>query len=179
MSIYKQGDTIVFDFTTHNPSTGAVQDADSTPTVEVFEDAVDTPQAGVSIAKRSGKTGNYRVSIVATVGNGYEIGKNYNVVVSATVNSISAKSCISSFMLDGKRVNDLNDIATSSIFSSTVEGSLTFLHAIRIGLATLAGKSSGGGTTTVAFRDQADSKNRVTATVDANGNRTSITVDGT
>ena len=31
-------EVVYFDVTTHNPSTGAISDADSTPTFEVFED---------------------------------------------------------------------------------------------------------------------------------------------
>ncbi len=34
------------------------------------------------------------------------------------------------------------------------------------------------GTTTITFRDLADSNARITATVDANGNRTAVTLDG-
>uniref|UniRef100_A0A6M3IK96 Uncharacterized protein n=1 Tax=viral metagenome TaxID=1070528 RepID=A0A6M3IK96_9ZZZZ len=41
-------------------------------------------------------------------------------------------------------------------------------------LAVLTGKASGGGTTTAVFRDIADIKNRISATVDANGNRTAV-----
>jgi uncharacterized protein (DUF1786 family) len=46
-------------------------------------------------------------------------------------------------------------------------------------LAALAGKASGGGTVTVKFRDHADAKDRITATVDASGNRSAVTLDGT
>jgi hypothetical protein len=49
---------------------------------------------------------------------------------------------------------------------------------MRIILAATAGKSDGGGTSTINFRDAADIKNRITATVDANGNRTAVTLDG-
>ena len=46
--------------------------------------------------------------------------------------------------------------------------------------AVLAGKSSGGGTATIVFRDAGDTKNRISATVDADGNRTAVgTQDGT
>ena len=41
-----------------------------------------------------------------------------------------------------------------------------------------AGKASGGGTTSISFRDNADSKNRIVATVDSSGNRTAVTLDG-
>ena len=44
-------------------------------------------------------------------------------------------------------------------------------------MATEFGKASGGDTTSIKFRDLADTKNRVTETVDANGNRTSVTLD--
>lgn len=59
-----------------------------------------------------------------------------------------------------------------------LEGSLNYDDALRLILAALAGKSDGGGTTTIHFRDQADSKNRITATVTTDGNRTAVTVDG-
>lgn len=50
---------------------------------------------------------------------------------------------------------------------------------INVMSAALAGKSSGGGTNTIKFRDLGDTKDRITATVDASGNRTAITDDGT
>jgi len=60
----------------------------------------------------------------------------------------------------------------------TVEGSLTYDEAIRIILAANAGKLSGAAGTTVSIRDAADSKDRIVATVDSSGNRTSVTLDG-
>lgn len=72
----------------------------------------------------------------------------------------------------------LNDITVAQILDGVVEGSLTVKQTLRVVLSVLAGKSSGGGTTSIAFRDQADSKDRVSATVTAAGNRTAVTVDG-
>jgi hypothetical protein len=46
--------------------------------------------------------------------------------------------------------------------------------AIKLMLAVLTGKSSGGGTATIVFRDVNDAKNRISATVDADGNRTAV-----
>lgn len=66
----------------------------------------------------------------------------------------------------------------SAVLSAIMEGSTTVVQGLRIMLSVLAGKSTGGGTTGVAFRDLADSKNRVSATVDADGNRTATTLDG-
>lgn len=58
-----------------------------------------------------------------------------------------------------------------------VETGLTLRQALRGVVAALFGKVSGGATTTVAFRDQADTKDRISATVDAEGNRSAITKD--
>lgn len=63
--------------------------------------------------------------------------------------------------------------------ANVVEGSLTELHVLRLILAAVAGKLSGAATTSVAIRDVADSKNRIAATVDADGNRTAVTLDAT
>ena len=71
----------------------------------------------------------------------------------------------------------LNSASTYDPTTDTLEGSLTYEQAQRIMLAESAGKVSVSGTT-VTFRDQADTKDRITATVDANGQRTSVTVDG-
>ena len=58
-----------------------------------------------------------------------------------------------------------------------VETGLTPREALRLTSAALAGKISGAETTTVVIRNTADTKDRITATVDADGNRTAITTD--
>ena len=59
-----------------------------------------------------------------------------------------------------------------------VETGLTPRQAMRLMVAAMAGKLSGAATTTVVIRNAiADNKNRITATVDADGNRSAITVD--
>ena len=68
--------------------------------------------------------------------------------------------------------------AVDEILDEVVEGSLTMRQVLRIVLAALAGKSTGGGSGTINFRDQADSKNRIAATVNVNRDRTAVTVDG-
>ena len=73
---------------------------------------------------------------------------------------------------------DVGAPAVADILAGVVEGSLTLTQVMRLMLAALAEKSSGGGTTTVKFRDHADSKDRITATVDSSGNRTAVTLDG-
>jgi len=61
-----------------------------------------------------------------------------------------------------------------------IEVGLTMRQALRLILAATAGKVSGGGTSTISIRNPvADSKNRIVATVDSNGNRTAIVYDVT
>lgn len=64
------------------------------------------------------------------------------------------------------------------IHDEVVEGTLTFRKILKILLAFAAGKSTGGGTATIIFRDNADTKARITATADTDGNRTEVTLDG-
>jgi len=92
-------ETITLDFTTHNPDTGQVQDADGLPSCEVFEDDTDAPMITPAVVKRAGKVGDYRVTFVASDANGFEAGKSYNVIITAAVNFITAKARISSFAL--------------------------------------------------------------------------------
>ena len=62
--------------------------------------------------------------------------------------------------------------------SNGVETSLTMRNALRAMAAALAGKISGAAGTTVTIRNAvADSKNRIVATVDTDGNRSAITYD--
>jgi hypothetical protein len=68
-------------------------------------------------------------------------------------------------------------IPTGSVLDRIVEGTTTALQLIRGFGAALLGKSSGLGTATATYRDTADSKNRITATVDSDGNRSSVTLD--
>jgi hypothetical protein len=72
----------------------------------------------------------------------------------------------------------LNNISVANILAGTVEGTTTLKQAINIHTAALAGKLSGAGTGTLTFRDVGDTKARITATVDANNNRTAMTLDG-
>jgi hypothetical protein len=58
-----------------------------------------------------------------------------------------------------------------------IETGQTPRQGLRLMLASLAGKLSGAATTTVSIRDTNDSKDRIVATVDPDGNRSSVTLD--
>lgn len=103
----KLEETIIVDFITSSPTTGAATDADSTPTCAVYEDTTDTAILTPTVVKRTSLTGNYRVPVVCTAANGFEATKSYSVVISATVGSVAAKAIAANFMMRTRAVDDL------------------------------------------------------------------------
>lgn len=62
--------------------------------------------------------------------------------------------------------------------TSGIETGLTFRQGLRLIAAAIAGKVSGAAGTTITIRNAvADSKDRIVATVDSDGNRSSLTLD--
>ncbi len=66
-----------------------------------------------------------------------------------------------------------------ALWDEVVEGTLTAREVLMVIFAQNAGKSTGGGTNTISFRDEADGKNTIVATVDAAQNRTAVVLDVT
>lgn len=64
-----------------------------------------------------------------------------------------------------------------AVWDEAVDGSVTARQSFRLANSALGGKASGLETTAAVFRDLADTKDRITATVDADGNRTAVTRD--
>lgn len=73
----------------------------------------------------------------------------------------------------------LTAAAIDLIHDDAFEGAVTFRQLARIILAAVAGKSNGFPAGPAHYRDRADTKDRITATVDADGNRSAVAVDGT
>lgn len=90
-------EVVHFDVITSS-SAGVATDADSTPTFLVFEEDTDTAILGpTNFTKRTAMTGNYRGSFTASVANGFEAGKWYSVIGSATVSSTAGKCVCMNF----------------------------------------------------------------------------------
>jgi hypothetical protein len=77
------------------------------------------------------------------------------------------------------QITALNDISVADILAAGDVDGYTIEETLKLCLAALAGKLSGAGTATILIRAADDSKNRITATVDSNGNRSAITLDTT
>lgn len=72
----------------------------------------------------------------------------------------------------------LNDITVADIIAGIADGSYDMQEMMRLIFSACCLKVSGGGTSTITTRDSADGKDRVIATVDTDGNRTGIVLDG-
>jgi len=71
-----------------------------------------------------------------------------------------------------------NEIADALLDRTNgIETSYTLRQALRIVLAAAGGKASGLNTTEAKYRDVGDTVDRITATVDADGNRTAVTLN--
>lgn len=70
----------------------------------------------------------------------------------------------------------LSAAGVAAILDDPVIGTTTLRQAMRIVLAKMAGKAGGGGTSTITYRGIDDTSNVIVETVDANGNRSAVTI---
>ena len=220
MSLIPIDEVVYFDIVTSNPTTGAAVDADSTPTFDVYEEATDTGLLGATnFTKRTSLTGNYRGTFTASAANGFEAGKWYSVIASATVASVAAKAAVKNFRccpaeaaagvpkvdVDTIKTNPVVNAGTvtfpttatlasttnitaasgvalsaagiTAIWAEVITGTTTAVGAMRGFIAAMLGKASGLDTLAPKYRNIADTKNVISATTDADGNRTAVTLD--
>lgn len=100
--------------------------------------------------------------------------------IAAQVKGMDADTLTASAVATGAiDSNALSAGALDDIHDEVIEGTITHRQAMSLILAVLTGKTSGGGTTTLTFRNTGDSKDRLVCTVDSDGNRTAVgTRDG-
>lgn len=89
--------------------------------------------------------------------------------LSGSVGSVTTVSDKTGYRLSATGVDDVLD--------EVVDGTTTARESFRLANATLGGKASGLAGVTAVYRDLADTKNRISATVDADGNRSAVTRD--
>jgi hypothetical protein len=93
-------DEVIYVEAISSGATGVAVDADSTPTFAVYEEATDTDiGVGGNMTKRTSLTGNYRASFTASAANGFEAGKWYAVIGSATIGGIATKGVLKTFRI--------------------------------------------------------------------------------
>jgi len=115
--------------------------------------------------------------IACTASNGFENGRSYTIYIEATVDSDTGGI---SYGFRALTADPTAAVISAAVWAAVAEGAHTYADLLRLSTAVLTAESSGGGTATIVFRDLGDTKNRISATVDANGNRTAVgTRDGT
>jgi hypothetical protein len=77
---------------------------------------------------------------------------------------------------DSMMGTDLLNVNADDLLNTPIDSTYDLQAILQIMAAVMAGKVSGGGTSTITFRDLGDGTNRVVATVDSNGNRTNIVI---
>jgi len=122
--------------------------------------------------KNTGWTTKYKEMIEVTSGV-YMTTVDVSALTGITGNSLSVEYVIggddySGFLTSILTIDDVN-----------VEGIYDQQKALRLILSAVAGELSGASSTSIAIRDTGDTKNRISATVDADGNRTAVTLDAT
>lgn len=164
-------DLLTFVANTHDPSTGAATDADSAPSYRVYENETGTAilNGSMALLDSSNTAGFYSEQITLSAANGFEAGKCYSIYIAATVDSITATDN-RTFQIEAK-VN-----AGDHLVETTGSPDYSQDDLLRLMAAVLLGKVSGH-PGSPDFRDVNDTKNRVSATTDADGNRTAVTLD--
>lgn len=119
---FKPGDTFKIRFSTHNPSTGAAKDAESTPTATLVRNGDNT---GETVTVANVTTGDY--SAAGTIPSGWDAGDEVSLLIVATVEndeevSITGRTVVSMGVLD-LRVDDIeSDISDIKTNTDRVDG---------------------------------------------------------
>lgn len=147
--------------------------------------AVASVTAGVTVATNNDKTG-YSLTAGTGLGN-----QTANITGSLSGSVASVTGDVGGKVLGGgsgtitgtgvradNRDGDAIPAAAQILAAGDIDG-YAIEAALKLVLAACAGKSSGAGTGTEAIRAADDSKARITATVDSDGNRLAVTLDST
>jgi len=107
------------------------------------------------------------------------VGANNNVADVANVNQVSVRSSNSAGMIvveGGELPSGIEEDIADAVWSRVIIGGITATQMLQVIGAALAGKLSGAGTSLVKIRDLEDTKDLISAAVDSNGNRLTVTI---
>jgi hypothetical protein len=123
----------------------------------------------VTIASVTGAVGSVTGAVGSVTGAVGSVTGNVNGNVVGSVGSVTTVSDKTGYRLSATGVDDVLD--------EVVEGTITFRQMLRLFGAALGGELSGAATTTITIRNASDTKTVATVTVDADGNRSAVTLD--
>lgn len=138
--------------------------------------------AGIDYAGFDDIINSYTIQVTGAATRVDLVGSNNNIVdvlIATGVSIVPSNSAGLQLVSTGSGLDTGQDAKLTRIYNllDVIEGTLDHQEVMRILLAAAANKLDGAATTNVKIRDLADTKDRIDATVDANGNRTSVTLD--
>lgn len=131
--------------------------------------------AGSNAATTVNFTGNLSGSVGSVTGAVGSVTGNVGGNVAGSVASVTAGVTVTTN--NDKTGYSLSSAGVTAVWAEVMSGATTAVQAMRGFMAVLLGKASGLATTTAVYRDIADTKDVISATVDADGNRTAVTRD--
>lgn len=134
------------------------------PTTAAIQTAVAAGSVASVVGAVGSVTGNVGGNVTGSVGS--VVGAVGSVTAGVTVTTNNDKT---GYALSTAGVDAILDDAIG-------DGTITMRQALRVLIAGMAGKLSGGGTSTITIRNLADTANVVVATVDSEGSRSAVTV---
>lgn len=125
-----------------------------------------------SVGSVTGAVGSVTGAVGSVTGN---VGGNVLGGVAGSVGSVTAPVTVGTN--NDKTGYRLSATGVDDVWDEAVDGAVTARESLRLANSANGAIVAGAATTTVTIRDLADTKDRVTATVDASGNRTAVTRD--
>lgn len=161
------------------PTTNGVPEVDLTHIAGAAVSTT-TAQLGVNVVQVSGDGTAADNAEAFFDGTGYAGTNNVIPTVTTVTNVTTVNGLAANVITAAATATDFGAEIADAIWDEVVDGTLTARQATALQDSALFGEASGLGTTTVTFRDYADTKDRIVATVDSSGNRTAFTTrDGT
>jgi len=185
---FKANSIVAIPFNSINPVTKAAAAFDSTPTLAVIKvgaNEINNLSSAVGIDAVTGLLRNstsvvinentesytgFNTAYIDTSDAFFSTGEDYAVIVDAgLIGGVTADGMlVGTFSLENRYNHNY----------ATVETDFNVIQSLRLILAALTGRVAGAEGNSITFKDINNTVTRITATVDANGNRTAVTVNG-
>ena len=155
-----------------NDADGSFASHPADPYLSLAEDSVIKGRYEVNESRQIWNDGLYTIIIY------HQIGGSPNPASDVIIGSGEIYIISDEEILIPEQILSLNNISVADIIAGITDGPNDMQDMLRLILSACACKLSGGGTATLRSRDSADTKDRIVMTVDANGNRPVVTLDG-
>lgn len=132
-------------------------------------------EAGLTAGIEAEASGSIDFSSSAILGGIIPVTASSSIAVSPSV-ALSAKAFMEA-EAGGATPLSPEGLSIELLDNQDIETGFSLRESMRLMLATLAGELSGAPGTTITIRNVGDTKDRIVATVDSNGNRSALTYD--